>query len=355
MRVKTEALTISQVAAAAGVDRSSVSRAFSRPEMLKPETVARILAVAKQLGYVPNYSARALSTGWHGNVALIVPDVANPFFPPLIRAAQNEADGAGFCVFLGNTDEDVRQEDKLLTRFAGQVEGIVLASPRLDDDKIRAHAARRPLVLINRDVAGIPRVLIDSGPGVGEAVAHLAEQGHRRIVYISGPGASWSNRQRRTAVKKAARKHGLEMSTIHANVPSHQAGRHVVPAILECGATGAVAFDDLTAQGILAGLTELGIGVPGEIAVVGCDDVLGAMTYPSLTTVSNRSSEAGRTAITLLMEMLKTQAVSDARYVLETHLVIRGTTRARAAGSGDGPDEPEAVASAAMEMVREPR
>jgi LacI family transcriptional regulator len=298
--------------------------------------VARIKAVAKQLGYVPNHSARALSTGRHGNLALIVPDVANPFFPPLIRAAQNEADRSGLCVFLGNTDEDARQEEKLVTRLAGQVEGLVLASSRLPDERIRAHAALKPLVLINRDVAGIPRVLIDSGSGVAEAVAHLAALGHRRIAYVSGPAASWSNKQRRAAVKKAVGELGLDMLTVAAKVPSYEAGRHAVAALIETGATGIVAFDDLTAQGILAGLGERGIGVPSEIAVVGCDDVLGAATYPPLTTVSNRSSEAGKAAITLLMDVLNTHAVSDVRYVLETHLVVRSTTVARKPAEATG-------------------
>src|SRR3569623_1610381 len=94
-------VTISQVAAAVGVNRSSVSRAFSRPEMLNAETVARIMEAAERLGYTPHHSARALSTGRHGNVALVVPDVANPFFPPMIRAVQNEADHQDYCVFLG--------------------------------------------------------------------------------------------------------------------------------------------------------------------------------------------------------------------------------------------------------------
>ena len=333
-------LTISQVAAAAGVDRSSVSRAFSRPELLKPETVQRIKAVAKQLGYVPNRSARALSTGRHGNFALIVPDVANPFFPPLIRAAQNEAERADFCVFLGNSDEDPKQEEKLVSRLMGQVEGVVLASPRLSDERIRAHAATKPLVLINRDVPGIPRVLIDSGSGVVQAVDHLAEAGHRHIVYVSGPSTSWSNRQRRAAVKKVCARLGLEMSIIAAQVPSFDTGQRSVSAILNSGATGVVAFDDLVAQGILAGLSERGIDVPGAIAVVGCDDVLGAATYPPLSTVSNRSSEAGKAAISLLLEVLNNRAVGDVRYVLETHLVVRKTTRPPAATAQAARPEP---------------
>ncbi len=338
-----KALTISQVAAAAGVNRSSVSRAFSRPELLKPETVQRIKAVAKQLGYVPNRSARALSTGRYGNLALIVPDVANPFFPPLIRAAQNEADRADFCVFLGNSDEDPKQEEKLVSRLLGQVEGVVLASPRLSDERIRAHAAAKPLVLINRDVRGIPRVLIDSGSGVSQAVDHLAEAGHRHIVYVSGPSTSWSNKQRRAAVKKACARLGLDMAIVAAQVPSYEAGRRSVSAILASGASGVVAFDDLIAQGILAGLSERGIDVPGAIAVVGCDDVLGAATYPPLTTVSNRSSEAGKVAISLLLEVLGTRAVGDVRYVLETHLVVRKTTRLPAAIALESRPEPRAL------------
>jgi LacI family transcriptional regulator len=332
MKDKGRAPTISQVAVAAGVDRSSVSRAFSHPERLSAETVATIKAAAEKLGYVPNRSARALSTGRHGNIALIVPDIANLFFPPLIRAAQIEADRSDFCLFLGNTDEDTRQEDRLLMLFAGQVEGVVLASPQLPDERLRDYAALKPLVLINRDLAGVPRVLVDSGPGIAEAVAHLADCGHRRIAYVGGPGISWSNKQRRSAVKKTAARLGLDMLTFPAQLPSYEAGREAVSAILESGATGIVAFDDFTAQGIMAGLGARNLRVPHDIALVGCDDLLGSATYPPLTTVSNRSAEAGKAAVALLMDMIITKAVQDVRYVLNTHLVVRGTSERRTAG-----------------------
>jgi LacI family transcriptional regulator len=318
--------TINQVAAAAGVTKSSVSRAFTRPEMLSAETVRKIFAAAEQLGYVPNHTARALSTGRHGNLALIVPDVANPFFPPLIRAAQAEADRFDYCVFLGNSDENPRQEDKLIGRIAGQVEGFVLASSRLSEDQIITHAARRPVVLINRDVEGIPRVLIDSGTGIAEAVAHLAVLGHRKVVYVSGPHGSWSNKQRRAAVRRSARELDLEVSVISNEFAAFESGRKVTAGVLATGATAAIAFDDLTAQGMLAELADLGVSVPADFAVVGCDDVLGAATYPSLTTVSNRSVEAGKAALTLLIDILQNQAIRDVRYVLKTNLVIRKTT-----------------------------
>ena len=170
--------TIGDVATAAGVSRATVSRAFGRPGMLRRETVEHVLAVAGKLGYTPNRVAQALSTGRFANLAVVVPDIANPFFPPLIRAAQGRADRAGFAVFLGDADEDPAREDVLLRQLGTQVEGFVLASSRMSDDRIHAHAARRPLVLVNRDVPGIPRVLIDTTRGVTEAVDHLAGLGH---------------------------------------------------------------------------------------------------------------------------------------------------------------------------------
>jgi LacI family transcriptional regulator len=322
----TDVPTISQVAAAAGVSRASVSRAFTRPEMLSSETVRRVREIAKQLGYVPNHTARALSTGRHGNLALIVPDVANPFFPPLIRAAQLEADRFDFCVFLGNSDEHAQQENKLVGRFLGQVEGVILVSSRLPDADIFSHAARLPLVLINRDVAGVPRILIDSAAGVAEAVRHLADLGHKKIAYVSGPSSSWANQQRRKSVRQTARALHIEVATVPCQAPTYEASRMTVGPLLATGATAAIAFDDLIAQGILSGLAERGISVPYDFGVVGCDDVLGAATIPALTTVSNRSSEAGKSAVSLLMDILQTHAVRDARYVLDTHLVVRNTT-----------------------------
>lgn len=319
-------ITISQVAEAAGVSRATVSRAFGRPEMLNPETVRRIRAVASRLGYSPNHTARALSTGRSTNIVLVVPDVANPFFPPLIRAAQEKADAAGYCLFLGNTDENPRREDMLLARIAGQVDGIILVSSRLPEPRIRAVAAVKPLALVNRDVSGIPRVLIDTAGGVRAAVRHLAELGHCRLVYVAGPPASWSNLERKAAAREAARRIGAELVVLPTTRPSFEAGRKAAAAVLKSGATAVIAFDDLTAQGVLVGLSELGLAAPADISVVGCDDVLGAMVMPALTTVSSRCREAGETAVKILFEMLGDRGVTDVRYVLETELIARGST-----------------------------
>jgi LacI family transcriptional regulator len=293
---------------------------------LSESTVRRVMEVAERLGYKPDPVARALSTGKSRNIALIVPDVANPFFPPLIRAVQLKAEEFGYCVFLGNSDEDPKREEALLGNFANQVSGIVLASSRLKESEVRAYAREQPLVLVNQDFPGMLRVLVDSASGVAEVVRYLSGLGHRHVVYLSGPSASWANRQRRSALKKTAATLGMSVSAVPTQKPTHEAGKRAVRQVLATGASAAVAFDDLLAQGLLAGLAEVGVSVPGDFSVVGCDDVLGATTHPPLTTVSNRSAEVAEIAVGLLMEAMRTSGYNDARHALDTHLVVRDTT-----------------------------
>lgn len=322
--------TIGEVAAGAGVSRATVSRAFTQPHRLSARTVARVHEVAGQLGYVPNLNARALRTGRQGAVALVVPDIANPFFPPLIRGAQARADQAGFSVLIGDSEENADKEDVLVAKLAPQTDGFVIVSSRMSDAQIRSHATRRPVVLINRDIEGLPRVLIDTASGIADAVSHLAGLGHRHVVYVGGPSASWSNQQRKQAIRRAGRRLGVKVTAGPAQLSTYDAGRDSAAALVESGATAAVAFDDLLAQGILAGLAHLGVKVPDEFSVVGCDDVLGATTYPPLTTVSAQCAEAGRSAVEILLTLLahdETRAAAPAeRRVQETRLVIRATT-----------------------------
>ncbi len=318
--------TISRIAEEAGVSRATVSRALARPEMLRAETVERVRAVARRIGYVPNGVARALSTGRHCNIALIVPDIANPFFPPLIRSVQAAADQAGFSVFLGDSDEDPVRERLLADKLSRQVDGFVLASSRLSEAAIRGLAATCPLVLINRDVAGLPRVLIDVEPGMTAAIRHLAGLGHRHVVYISGPAVSWSNEQRHRALAQAAEQCGMTVTVVPAQHPTFAAGRAVARAVLATGASATVTFDDFVAHGLLAGLAECGVSVPTDFSVIGCDDVLGACTYPALTSITASCGEAGRKAMALLLSAMAEEGASDAPCVLPTDLAVRATT-----------------------------
>ncbi len=322
----TSAPTISDVAKAVGVSRATVSRAFSRPQLLSDETVKRVRAAATRLGYVPNLIARALSTGRQGNIAIVVPDISNPFFPPLIRAAQTIADAAGFSVFLANSDEDATREQVLADRLVMQVEGFVMASSRMPDVKLKELALRQPVVLINRDTTALPRVLIDTNGGIDAAVAHLVELQHRCLVYVSGPAASWANQQRRLAMKRASARHKVKIEWIAATHATFSAGKEMAPAVLRLDATAAVTFDDSVAHGLLAGLAEQGITVPRDFSVIGCDDVLGASTHPALTSISTRCVDAGKIAMDMLVSIVRTGIRSDIRCVLDTNLVMRATT-----------------------------
>ncbi|RZU16142.1 LacI family transcriptional regulator [Kribbella rubisoli] len=317
-------VTIGDIAAAARVSRSTVSRAFTRPQLLSAETVDHVRAVAVRLGYVGNQAARALSTGRFGNIAVVVPDIANPFFPPLVRSLQSAAETADLAVFLGDSDESAEREAKLIARLAPQVEGFVLASPRLSEELIRELAATRPVVLVNRDLEGIPRVLIDSSGGMTEAVMLLKKLGHTRIAYLAGPRDSWSDQQRREVLTSAAS--GLTVEVIEVGRPSYAAGRDSVSAVVRSGATAAIAFDDVVSQGVLAGLELRGISVPSDFSLVGCDDTLAALTTPALTSVSAGAATAGTAAAKLLIQLLEDPTAEC--ITIATHLVIRATTAA---------------------------
>lgn len=322
-------VTIKHVADAAGVSRATVSRVFSQPQLLNAQTAEHVKEVAEKLGYVPNQTARALSTGRAGNIALIVPDIANPFFSAVIRGAQAKAWEFGYAMFIGDTDETPEMEELLLSKLAPQVEGFILASSRLAKRHIEAYAVRRPLVLLNRDIANIPRLLVDTADGYRRAVEHFADLGHRSIAYVTGPAVSWSDRQRRNAVRHAADRLGLAVSFVSNAKPTYEAGRACVGDLLRTGATAVLAFDDLTAQGIMSGLAEQGLSVPEDMSVVGCDGVLACTTYPPLSSVEARCNEVGEASVGLLLKLLDGNAASD-RIVMPTELVVRSTTSAPA-------------------------
>jgi LacI family transcriptional regulator len=180
--------------------------------------------------------------------------------------------------------------------------------------------------LVNRDIPGVPRVLVDSGNGIMQAVAHLAELGHQSIAYVGGPVGSWSDHQRRRAISAARAEQGLAVTMLSARPTTYSGGIRAVDGLLASGATAVIAFDDVVAHGILAGLAERGLRVPEDFSVIGCDDVLAATTYPPLTTVSLHCADAGDIAVSVLLQLLGGRELGDVRYALDSSLVVRGTT-----------------------------
>jgi LacI family transcriptional regulator len=184
-------------------------------------------------------------------------------------------------------------------------------------------------VLVNNDSSGIPRVLIDTAAGIDAAVTHLVELGHKRLVYVCGPASSWSDQQRRSAAKRAAKRLKITLEQIAAPRPTFDAGKAVTAAVLKTRATGAITFDDFVAYGLLAGLAERNVVVPRDFSVIGCDDSLGGPAHLALTTISSRCTDAGRIAVRMLLATLQAGNKMDRRCVLDTQLVVRETTAKR--------------------------
>ncbi|WP_171041352.1 LacI family DNA-binding transcriptional regulator [Sinomonas susongensis] len=318
--------TITQLAAQLGVSPSTVSRAFTRPDLLRTDTVDRVLAAAQAVGYVPNNHARALSTGKAGAIGLIVPDIANPFFPPLIRAAQNHATAAGLAVFLADSDENPDREERLIIAMAPQVEGLLVVSSRLPSSRLRDLSGRYRLALVNRDVGGTFRVLLDATSAIHAALSHLAGLGHTRIAYVGGPERSWSNRQRRAAVEKRSRELGLHFMSYSAGPGTYEAAKALSRTVVGNGATAVIAFDDVLAHGLMGGFAEEKVDVPGDVSIIGCDDALATTTFPPLSTISFRVDEAAAEAVHALTAHSSPGTLPATRVAFEGSLVLRGTT-----------------------------
>jgi LacI family transcriptional regulator len=316
--------TIRDVARASGVHISTVSRTFSAPHMVNPETRSRVLATAETLGYRPNRAARALITGRTHNIGLIVADIANPFFPPLIRHVQNLAQDRGLTVLLADTDEQPGREEAAVALLSHQVEGLMLCSSRLPSTVLRRLAQQHRLVLVNRDVYETARVLLDTGPAVREAVTRLAELGHRRVVYLAGPQPrSWSNSQRSTAVHDQAAQLGLALVSLPTAHGTYEDGYALAAPVRAAGATAVLAFDDILAHGVMGGLAALGAQVPGDVSVVGCDDVLATTTHPPLSTIAVDLRAVAEASMAMLLDSPGAQP--SGRTLLVSRLVLRGT------------------------------
>jgi LacI family transcriptional regulator len=322
-------VTINDVAARAGVAPSTVSRALSEPGRGNPATRERIRAIARELNYVPNSQAQALTSGRTGTIAVLVSDVTNPFYFGIIRGTQQVSKVAGYAEVLIDTEESPDLEADMLRKMRRSLDGAILAASRLSERALIRLAGEIPLVTINRNVRGVPSVVIDSPDGIGQAVEHLVSLGHRDIVYVSGPVTSWSNQARWQAMRRAAGKHGLDVRKVGPFPPGRDSGTAAADAVLNTGATACVVFNDLLAIGLLTRLAERGVTVPAQLSVVGCDDIFGAdFCHPPLTTLNGPAEQAGRAAVSLLLGRLGDHRAPAARraVLLPTHLTVREST-----------------------------
>ncbi|RLQ86480.1 LacI family transcriptional regulator [Mycetocola zhadangensis] len=330
-RPAKSAPTIYDVAELAGVNPSTVSRALSQPGRINIKTEERIHAAAKTLNYRLNPMARALPTGRTSTLGLLLADITNPMIFGIVRGAEHAAAEQGYTLVIAESQESGEREASTAERIQPSVDGLILGTTRLSDTQIQQLAAHKPLVLINRDVDGVPSVLPDVTPGIDGALAHLESLGHRSIAYLSGPANSWMSGTRWASVLQQAVARGMNVVEIGPNIPTLDGGRAALTRVLASGVTAVVAYNDLMAIGLLRAAAEEGISVPERFSLVGFDDIFGSdFTTPALTTIRTPLARAGaravRRALALVGGNIEVASSTDDDEKIETELVIRQST-----------------------------
>jgi len=322
--------TIYDVATAAGVATSTVSRAFSSPTRVNAKTRERVLAVAAELGYRPNPHARALLSGRHHTVAMVVSDITNPHYFELIRGAEMRARASEYTLVLVNAEESPRVEYDQIQRLVSSVDGFVLAASRLPDENLRQIAAQRPVVLMSRELSGLASVVLDHEQGCRQIVEHLASLGHRELTYLAGPANSWMAKTRWSALRTAADDLGLAARRIGPFTPKVSQGGAAADGALNAGTSAIVAHNDLLAIGVVQRLAQRSVRVPDDVSVVGFDDIFAAtLCTPTLTTLGGVHADVGRSAVDILLDAVgpvRPVAAPPPRVVLPTELVLREST-----------------------------
>ena len=294
---RVKRVTIEDIAERAGVHPSTVSRALNRPDEVSVATRTRIEAIATELGFTPNRAARGLITGRTGNVAVITPDITNPHFASLVRAAGQAARELDLQLLLVDTGEHRDEEVRAARTLAPEVDGLVVLSARYLHRALDA-VGSTDVVFVDRPVKGRASVIMRAGAATGQAVSHLVGLGHRSISYLAGPSSSWASGERRRAVQRAGAAAGTVMNVIPVPTPTFEAASAVVDDVLAAGSTAVMAFNDQMALGVISALNARGIRVPDDLSVVGCDDVpMASMTSPALTTIRMPVHQAGARAV----------------------------------------------------------
>jgi LacI family transcriptional regulator len=333
--------TINDLARRLGVHKSTVSRAMdpARRHLIGPQLLQRVESAARELGYRPNRAAAALSTGRSRTVGVLLPDITNPVFPPILRGIEDALDAEGYFALLANTARRDGAAQAAVERMQAQrVEGYLIATAVHDDAWLEAlRASGAAIVLVNRtDGRGLlPAVVSDDMLGMRLAVDHLVALGHRRLAHLAGPQALSTGIGRRIGFEQALRAHGLQpAAVVDCAAYSIEAGAAAAGRLLAGGSPGAatawVAANDLIALGALQAAQRAGVDVPARLSIVGHNDMpLLDQVAPPLTSVRIQHYDMGLRAARLLLELLSGAPGSgEASVVLRPRLVVRASTAA---------------------------
>jgi LacI family transcriptional regulator len=340
------AATLKDVAELAGVDVSTASRVLNGAGFrVREDTRQRVLAAARELGYQPNALARSLRIGRSNLIALLVPDITNPFFAELSKGAEDATSSYGYSLILCNTEDRGDTEEEYLRALRErQIDGFLLATGHAGDIAARRLIdANYPVVLVNRRMRGVRTgyVVADDAPGARQAVSHLISIGHRRIAHITGYPHADTAVRRREAYLATMAAHGLGDIARELTVEGDftlKAGQQAMERLLSLPEppTAVFAANDMMALGALSTAREHGVRVPKDLALVGFNDiVLARLNSPTLTTVRTPIYEMGALAAQMLVKRVRGEDLSPAGIVLKSELVVRESSGGPIARNGD--------------------
>jgi LacI family transcriptional regulator len=330
--------SVKDVAARAGVSLGTVSNVLNRPDRVSPETRARVEQAMRDLGFVRNESARQLRAGRSRTLAYVVLDVRNPFFTDVAEGAERAAEESGLSLFLCHSDNRASREADYLAHLVEQrVQGILVtpvdpAAPGLAE--VRRNGT--PLVIVDRtrEDDKFCSVAVDDVLGGRLAVEHLVERGHTRVAFIGGPDSIGQVRDRLEGARRAWADAGLPADQLTVVptaaltvVEGRSAGERVMGLAARRRPTAAFCANDLLALGLLQQLSTAGLAVPGDLAIVGYDDIdyAGAAAVP-LTSVRQPRQELGRRAAELVLDEAENPAHLHQQLVFTPELVARRST-----------------------------
>lgn len=333
MECAAQMVTIKDVAKYAGVSVTTVSRVINNSQHpINPETRQRVEEAIQRLGFCPNAMARGLHVNETKTIGLILPDIANPYYPGIVRGIEDVAHEQGYTVILCNSDRSRERTQKYLQVLREKrVDGIIFTGGGAVEDARTHHFFDQDAmvkVIIGRPRGNLPAVQIDNVQAAREAVEHLFSLGHRRIATITGPRVSTTATDRLEGYRQALEEHGVEVNPewiIEGDFDS-ESGYHAVDK-LQSGITAIFVHNDLMAIGAIKALQEKGIRIPEEVAIVGFDNIpLASFVTPKLSTVAVPVYDLGVTAMQVLAELLAGREVPPVT-ILATHLEVRESTK----------------------------
>ena len=321
--------TIADVARRAGVSLATVSRVMNGNPSVDEAMAAKVRAAAAELNYTASPLARSLVLGKTNTIAVVVPDLENPSFHGVLRGLSRAAARDGYHILIADSAESVAEEKILAVETRRRCDGIVLCAPRMAETDLQPLLEElKPVVLVNRDAGsvGTPVVAADHRTALVELIDLLYGYGHRSLVYLAGVPQSASNARRIEAIHDYLDDHSDVRIQILPCGVSFECGYEAAARVLATSATGALAFNDLVAMGLMSALSERGVSVPEHISVVGFDDIpFARYITPPLTTASVPGTELGEQAWHRMWDLLNGRAPGHAIY-FRPRIERRGST-----------------------------